>query len=83
MALGIFLLTAIFFLYFLLVKGILWRIAIGILGVFAFLGMKAFLLANIVSSKSGCLIIAGHTSSWAEVVPMVILILVAWLPKGE
>jgi len=83
MALGIFLLTVIFALYFLLVKGILWRIAVGILGVFAFMGMKAFLLANIASSKSECLIAAGYSLSWAETIPVVILILAACLPKGE
>ena len=82
MILGI-LLVFIFILYFLLVKGVLWRMSVGVFSIFAFIGMKTFLLANIASSQSDCLIVAGHTASWAEVVPAVLLILAAWLPKGE
>lgn len=82
MILGIFLIF-IFILYFLLVKGVLWRMSVGMFSIFAFIGMKTFLLANIASSSSDCLIIAGHTSSWAEVVPAALLILATFLPKGD
>lgn len=81
MILGI-LLVIIFILYFLLVKGVLWRMSVATFSIFAFIGMKTFLLEHIASSQSECLIIAGHSASWAEVVPCVILILAAWLPKG-
>lgn len=82
MILGI-VLVVVFFIYFLLVKGILWRISVGTLSIFAFMGMKACMLANIASSQSECLIAAGHSLSWAETIPAMILILVAFLPKGN
>lgn len=83
MALGIFLLTIIFGLYFLLVKGILWRVAMGVLGVFAFIGMKAFLLTTFPSSQETCMIVIGYSLGWADVVPTIVLIAAALLPKGE
>lgn len=76
------LLILIFIIYFLLVKGVFWRISVGIFSLFAFLGMKTFLLAHFVSSQAEGLIIAGHSASYAEVIPAVLLILAAWLPKG-
>jgi len=70
MLFGIFLLIAIYILYLLLVKGVLWKI---ILAFFGWCGMYWFLLNN--GGNTVLATISGYELTWAQVVPSVIVLL--------
>jgi len=71
-AIGI--LLALLIIYFLFIRGILWK---GIVGAFAFYGMRLFLLTYFPSSHNICMITVGHNFMWAEIVPLVVLLMAA------
>lgn len=72
MLFGIILLIVIFFLYQLLVKGILWKLIVAIFGWF---GMFVALINYVPVSKQLCITISNYKFSWAEIIPTVIILL--------
>ncbi len=72
MVFGICLLVAIYILYVLLVKGVLWKL---ILGGFGWVGMYWF-LQQFPACQVCPLNISGITFSWASIVPTILVVLV-------
>lgn len=69
---GITLLVIIYFIYALFIKGILWRL---ILGIFGLWGINVFLETHFENSKNTCMTIMSYSFSWAVVIPTIILLL--------
>lgn len=66
------LIALIYFLWNLLVQGMLWKI---ITGIFGWFGMYWALMAYLPISRNTCLILAGGNFSWAHVVPTIIVLM--------
>lgn len=67
---GILLLIAIYLLYLLLIKGVLWKI---ILALFGWCGMYWYLFNH--GGNEILMTISGYEFTWAQVVPTVIVLL--------
>jgi hypothetical protein len=80
MEFGIFLLIIISILYFLLVKGYLWKFLIAGFGVY---GIFIFLSKNIGCSNSAAIKMGDSSLSWAILIPLLIVMLAAAYTKME
>ena len=80
MLFGIALLVVIYILYVLLVKGLLWKLILAAAGWFGlFIGLRIYL----PESKNVCLILSGHSFSWAVVIPTAVILLAMLCTKDE
>lgn len=80
MLFGIVLLIAIYILYVLLVKGLLWKLILAIAGWFGlFIGLRFY----VPQSKELCMVLSGYSFSWAEVIPTVVVLLAMAYTKDE
>jgi len=79
MAFGIGLVIVCIALYILLVKGVLWKILVGI---FAFLGMHAFLTSSFPSSINTCISFADSSFSYAAVIPAFVLLMASFYTRA-
>jgi hypothetical protein len=61
-----------YFLWNLLVQGMLWKI---ITGIFGWLGMYWSLLVYFPDSKQACFVFSGGHVSWAQVIPTIIVLM--------
>lgn len=80
MTFGIFLLTIIAGIWFLLVRGWLWKILLGLGGWF---GIRYFLMTNITESAHTCCNVMGQELSYASTVAIFILIMAAAYTKEQ
>jgi len=80
MEFGIVLLIIIYGAYVLLIKGVLWKIIVGIFGWF---GMFIFLEMYFPDSKADCLTFSNSSFSWSVVIPTIIVLLAMFYTKDE
>lgn len=80
MAFGISLVLAFSGLYILLVKGVLWKILVG---VFAFLGMHAFLISSFPITANTCFSFGDSTFSYASVIPAFVLLMASFYTRSR
>ena len=66
------------FLYVLFVKGVIWKILVG---VFAFLGMHLFLLESFPITKAVCFNFSDSTFSYASVIPAFVILMASFYTK--
>lgn len=78
MAFGIALVIGCLVLYTLIVKGVLWKILVGL---FAFLGMHTFLLNSFQSSHNIFLSIGDSTFSYAAVIPVFVIFMASFYTR--
>jgi hypothetical protein len=80
MEFGIILLIIIYLVWVLLIKGLLWKI---IIGVFGWFGIYVFLTNYISASTNECLLISNYSVSWAMIIPTLVLLLAASYTKED
>jgi hypothetical protein len=80
MALGISLILATTGLYVLLVRGVIWKILVG---VFAFLGMHAFLISSLPITAATCFSFGDSTFSYASVIPAFVILMASFYTRGR
>jgi hypothetical protein len=80
MLFGIVLLVAIYFTYVLLIKGLLWKMILGIAGWFGlYIGLQTY----IPESHQICITITEYTFSWAAVIPTIVVLLAMAYTRDE
>jgi hypothetical protein len=78
MAFGIGIIVVCAALYALIVKGVLWKLLVG---VFAFSGMYIFLSETFPSSKGICFMMGGTNFSYAAVIPAFVILMASFYTR--
>lgn len=79
MVVSIIVMIALYLLYILLIKGVLWKIMVGIFG---WLGMY-WVLNSMYDTRTFGITISGHIISWSLIIPTVIILLALLHTKDE